>query len=66
MRKQGSSAPQMGMMFEKGAESFSSKGTNGRRRDVLCPEEITHCDEVAATRLTPDCAHWLKTGKLVG
>ena len=50
MRKQASSAPQMGMMFEKGAESFFNKGTNGRWRYVLSPEEIARCDEVAAAR----------------
>ncbi len=45
---------------------FFNKGTNGRWRDVLSPEEVALCDEVAGKKLTPDCAHWLKTGELSG
>lgn len=45
---------------------FFNKGTNGRWRDVLSPEEITLCDEVAAKKLTADCAHWLRTGESPG
>lgn len=45
---------------------FFNKGTNGRWRDVLSPEEAALCDEVAAEKLTADCAHWLKTGELAG
>jgi len=33
---------------------------------VLSPEEAALCDEVAAEKLTADCAHWLKTGELAG
>lgn len=50
--------------FKDGAASFFNKGTNGRWRDVLSPEEVALCDEVAARRLPPDCAYWLKTGEL--
>ena len=45
---------------------FFNKGTNGRWRDVLSPEEVALCDEVAGKKLTLDCAHWLKTGELSG
>jgi hypothetical protein len=31
---------------------------------VLTPAEIARCDEVAAEHLTPECAHWLKTGEM--
>jgi len=31
---------------------------------VLSPEEIDRCDQVASSKLTPDCAHWLRTGEL--
>ena len=51
--------------FENGAASFFNKGTNGRWREVLSAEEIARCDVVAAERLTPDCAHWLRTGELL-
>jgi aryl sulfotransferase len=50
--------------FIGGAEAFFNKGTNGRWKDVLTPEEIDRADQVAAQRLSPDCAHWLKTGEL--
>lgn len=53
-------------MFDGGGGTFVNKGTNGRWRDVLSPEEIALSDEVAAANLTPDCAHWLKTGELLG
>jgi aryl sulfotransferase len=42
---------------------FFNKGTNGRWQGVLSPEEVALCDEVAAKKLTADCAHWLKTGQ---
>lgn len=63
MRDQAAEAPFLKMMFEHGASSFFNKGTNGRWRDVLSPAEIARCDAVAADNLTPDCAHWLKTGE---
>lgn len=50
--------------FKGGGETFIHKGTNGRWKDVLSAREIARCDEVAARYLTPDCARWLKTGKL--
>ena len=55
MRKQAT-----GSRFPPG---FFNKGTNGRWRDMLSPEEVALCDEVAANKLTPDCARWLKTGE---
>jgi aryl sulfotransferase len=54
----------LNMMFKDGAKTFFNKGTNGRWKDVLTVEEIAKADEVAARNLTPDCAHWLKTGEL--
>jgi aryl sulfotransferase len=50
--------------FKNGAASFFNKGTNGRWRDVLSDDEAALCDEVAARRLAPECARWLKTGEL--
>ena len=63
MREQGANT-MTSTFFENGAATFFNKGTNGRWRDVLSPAEIARCDAVAAERLTPDCAHWLKTGEL--
>jgi aryl sulfotransferase len=66
MRAQGAANPMMEAFFESGAASFFNKGVNGRWRDVLSADEAARCDAVAAARLTPDCAHWLKTGERVG
>jgi aryl sulfotransferase len=50
--------------FEGGGRTFVNKGTNGRWRDILSPEEVAKCDAVAAANLVPDCAHWLRTGEM--
>jgi aryl sulfotransferase len=63
MRQAAAGSP-LDAFFEKGPASFFNRGTNGRWRDVLSAEEIARCDAVAAKRLTPDCAHWLRTGEL--
>ncbi len=50
--------------FEGGLKTFIYKGTNGRWRDVLTPEEIQKYDNVANANLTPNCAHWHATGEM--
>lgn len=45
-------------MFVGGADTFLYKGTNGRWRDVLTPEEVAHFDEEAARRLPADASAW--------
>lgn len=64
MRNELAKVDLMEQFFKGGGKSFIHKGTNGRWRDVLSPEEIARGDEVAARELTPDCAHWLETGEL--
>jgi aryl sulfotransferase len=54
----------LNMQFKDGARTFFNKGTDGRWKDVLTVEEVAKADEIAARNLTPDCAHWLKTGEL--
>lgn len=66
MRETAASAGLFSVAWEDGAANFFNKGTNGRWRDVLSPQEAALADEVAARRLPPDCAHWLKTGQLPG
>ena len=56
--------PFLDFVFKGGGGDFIHKGTNGRWRDVLSDEEIAKCDRIAAERLTPDCAHWLRTGDM--
>ena len=63
MKDRGSEDEFLTKMFDGGARTFVNKGTNGRWKDVLSPEEVTLADEVAGRLLTPDCAHWLKTGE---
>ena len=62
MKERAAGVEFLGLMFDGGGRTFVNKGTNGRWRDMLTADEIARCDEVAAAKLTPDCAHWLKTG----
>ncbi len=64
-RLSGNSEPLKGA-FKEGGSTFFHKGTNGRWREVLSAQEIARCETVAAQNLTPECAHWLATGELVG
>ena len=53
------SAPMGGRAWVGGAETFIHKGTNGRWRDVLTPEEIGRYDKIARRELGEPCAAWL-------
>lgn len=64
MRTTGAQDPGLGFAFKEGGKTFFHRGVNGRWREVLSAEEIQACDDVAARRLTPDCAHWLATGEM--
>ena len=44
-----------------GSESFFSKGTNGRRREVLTEDDL-ELYEVAVERLDPELHAWLERG----
>ena len=57
-------APLGGVFWDGGAETFIHKGTNGRWRDVLSPEESRAYEMLALTALGPDCAQWLATGAM--
>lgn len=56
-------APLGGAIFEGGAGAFINKGTNGRWRDVLTPEDIAAYEAMALEKLGADCARWLAGGK---
>ncbi len=47
-----------------GAQTFINKGSNGRWRAVLSPQEVAAYEARAVAELGPDCAAWLATGKL--
>lgn len=64
MKQQAAKSEMMDAVFHGGGATFINKGTNGRWKDVLSPEEVRKADLSAAQHLSPDCAHWLKTGEL--
>jgi len=47
-------------MFAGGASRFINKGTNGRWKSVLSPQDIAAYDRTAARVLSPDCRAWLE------
>ena len=53
------SAPMGGRAWEGGAKTFINKGTNGRWRDVLSPEENARYEKIARRELGDACAAWL-------
>jgi aryl sulfotransferase len=58
------SVPLGGAFWEGGAETFIHKGTNGRWRDTLSPEESAAYEKKAVAELGEECAKWLATGEL--
>lgn len=55
--------PLGGIAWDGGAQTFIHKGTNGRWRDILTPEEIQQYEQIAQAQLGAACAHWLATGE---
>lgn len=63
MREHGDkTVPLGGVIFEGGAKTFINKGTNGRWRDILTPEDNQRYEDMARRELGQDCAHWLMSG----
>lgn len=54
--------PLGGVPWHGGAGTFINKGTNGRWRNTLSPEEITAYETRALAELGPECARWLAHG----
>jgi aryl sulfotransferase len=63
MRRRGAEIGPFEDIFEGGAESFLFKGTNGRWRDVLTPEELAAYEQRVAEMLPPDAVAWLAGGR---
>jgi aryl sulfotransferase len=63
MRARGNEIGAFDMIFEGGAESFIFKGTNGRWRDVLTPDELAAYARRVAETLPPAAAAWLERGR---
>ena len=56
--------PLAGAFWDGGAQTFINKGSNGRWRDVLSPEDVAKYERCAAQHLDSQCAHWLATGDM--
>jgi len=56
-------APLGGLIFEGGAGQFINKGSNGRWKDVLKPEDSLAYEQMAREKLGENCARWLMTGE---
>ena len=50
--------------FKGGAATFYNKGTNGRWRGLLTPQELKLYEAAAERELTADCRQWLEDGRL--
>ena len=57
------SVPLGGAFWDGGATTFIHKGTNGRWRDVLSPEQIERYERRAEAELGQEAARWLATGR---
>jgi aryl sulfotransferase len=60
----GKSVPLGGAFWDGGATTFIHKGTNGRWRDLLSPEDSRRYERMAEDRLGGPCAAWLAAGAL--
>lgn len=47
-------------IFDGGSARFINKGTNGRWRDVLTPEDLEAYNATAAATLSTDCRRWIE------
>jgi aryl sulfotransferase len=65
MRRDGEALmPGAARHFVGGADRFLFRGTNGRWRDLLGPEELALYEARVAADLPPDCARWLAGGRM--
>jgi len=64
MRRDGAKiAPGVTRMFEKGAETFFFKASNGRWREVLTAEDLALYDAKVRENFPRDCATWVEHGR---
>lgn len=55
--------PQLRASFDRGAERFINKGTNGRWKDVLTPEDLARYDALVRRKFSPQQAQWIAQGR---
>jgi aryl sulfotransferase len=63
MQARGAAIGPFDRLFEGGAKSFIFKGTNGRWRDVLTPDELASYAARVAEVLPPAAGEWLERGR---
>jgi aryl sulfotransferase len=51
-------------VWQRGAQTFFFKGTNGRWQDLLSAEDLRRYDETATHLLPPACRAWLEEGRI--
>jgi aryl sulfotransferase len=47
-------------MWKGGGDTFFNKGTNGRWRDEITPENLALYDQAADRALSPECRQWIE------
>ena len=66
MKAQGEALlPDLRQSFDTGSERFLNKGTNGRWKDVLTPDDLARYDALIRRKLSPSAARWLEHGRLI-
>jgi len=66
MKKDGEALmPMAKMAWDKGAERFLFKGTNGRWKDVLNKDDVARYEALAAKKWSKATANWVANGRLV-
>jgi len=63
MQARGNAIGPFDRLFEGGAKSFIFKGTNGRWRDVLTPDELASYAARVAEVLPPAAGVWLERAR---
>lgn len=56
-------AERMNAIWKGGSDTFINRGTNGRWRGVLSPEDLALYEAAKQRVLDPDCARWLEQGR---
>jgi len=63
MRKQGAALmPNVTQLFDKGAETFFNKGTNGRWKSIFREDDLAIYNAKIAKHFSPECAAWHECG----
>lgn len=57
--------PEAKMLWREGSSSFLNKGTNGRWRACVPPDDLRRYDEKVKAQFSPALASWIEHGRLV-